>query len=107
VDSSQGVNFPQMKSFTKWFLKYFDISVSGTHVAYVVYGGGANLRFSFPIRPSANYPYSAETVRREIDQKVTPAGGNQRYVHLGLQLAGRAFEEGFGGRADARKVKRL
>lgn len=103
VDSSQDVNWPKMKTFTKDILKDFDVSVSGTHVAYVVFGSGAGLRMSFPIKPSPDYPYSRETVRREID-RVKPQGGDRKDLQMGLEMAQQAFKPQFGGRPDARKV---
>ena len=103
VDSSRGVNWPQMKSFTKWLLRYFDISPRGTHVAYVVYADGANLRFSFPLNLRPGMRYNVEDVRKSIDG-VGRATGTQRNVQLGLQLAQQGFGTRFGGRPGAKKV---
>lgn len=93
-----------MRDFTQDFLKDFDISVPGTHVAYVVYGQGASRKISFPIKPSPNSPYNRDLVRGQIDKSVQPVGGNRKDLYLGLQLAEQAFKSDSGGRPGARKV---
>ena len=101
VDSSDGVDFARMKAFTKYLLQRFDISQKGTHVAYVVYANGANLRFSFPVFSGPRARYTRDDVRKFIDDAAR-APGNQRNVRIGLQLAKSAFD--YGGRRNARRV---
>jgi arabinogalactan endo-1,4-beta-galactosidase len=103
VDSSAGVQWNKMKSFTKSLLNYFSISPAGTHVAYVVFSNGANLGFSFPLGSGAGFQYTLKDVQQSID-KVKGVRGNQRNIQIGLQLARRALTQPFGGRPNARKV---
>lgn len=105
VDTSTGVNWPAMRDFSKDFLMNFDISPAGTHIAYVVYGAGAGLRFGFPINLQPNYPYNRDLIRTQID-RVQPLGGNRKDLFMGLETAQLAFAIENGGRPGARKVKK-
>lgn len=104
VDSSAGVQWNRMKSYTKSLLNYFRISPEGTHVGYAVYANRGGLKFSFPQTTGTQYRYNADMVRRSIDG-VGREGGNQRNIRLGLSMAAQAFSQPkFGARANARKV---
>lgn len=104
VDSSRGVDFNRLKSFSKSLLRYFKISPEGTHVAYAVYANGGGLKFSFPSASQVRYAYTTKTVNQNIDS-VTPETGEGRNIRVGLRMAQLGFTDPrFNARRDARKV---
>lgn len=104
VDSSRGVPFDRMKSFSKSLLRYFKISPEGTHVAYAVYANSGAMRFSFPLSATPRYRYDTEMVNQNIDS-VRPLPGDERNIRTGLQVAQSGFSQPrYGARPDARKV---
>lgn len=100
VDSSDGVKWNELLSFVKAIIKSFDISVSGTHVAFVSFAKTAQVNFDFSTNPAPTY----EIISGQIND-IKPLGGMERRVDVAFGVALKnVFVTEKQMRKDARKV---
>ena len=102
VDSSDSVNWSEMKRFVTSMLASFDISQDRAHVGFVAFGDNASVSFAFDALQGASY--TRGNVKQLIN-RISQLGGSERRVDLAFDKAYKdLFSDGGGTRMTARKV---